>query len=74
MRGSTVAHFGFNTETSPGPAHSLARQPSQVSAPMPKSGRQAITGTLHNGGGGFTTLKVFDQAMEAVYAKPQSRG
>ncbi len=31
-----------------------------------------ILGALHFGGGEFVNLKVFDSAMEAVYAKPNS--
>ncbi len=63
--------FGFNTETSPGPAI-----PSLASRKMFLSDPEAWPATadwsLHYGGGGFVNLKVFDEAMEAVYAKPHS--
>ncbi len=63
--------FGFNTETSPGPAiPSLASRHKFL--PDAEAWPPSNNWNLHNGGGGFTTLKVFDQAMEAVYAKPQS--
>jgi exo-1,4-beta-D-glucosaminidase len=63
--------YGFNTETSPGPAiPSLASREkflpdAQVWPPSP-------AWSFHNGGGEFVNLKVFDETMEAVYAKPQS--
>jgi exo-1,4-beta-D-glucosaminidase len=62
---------GFNTETSPGPAiPSLAsRQKFLADAdawpPTPNW-------NLHYGGGEFVNLKVFDEAMDAIYAKPRS--
>ena len=62
---------GFNTETSPGPAiPSLASRQrfladADVWPPTPNW-------NLHYGGGEFVNLKVFDQAMESVYAKPRS--
>jgi exo-1,4-beta-D-glucosaminidase len=63
--------FGFNTETSPGPAiPSLASRRKflpDADAWPPTSGWN-----LHNGGGDFVNLKVFSQAMEAIYAKPRS--
>jgi exo-1,4-beta-D-glucosaminidase len=63
--------YGFNTETSPGPAI-----PSLASREKFLSDAQAWPPTpawsLHNGGGEFANLKVFDAAMEAVYAKPNS--
>jgi exo-1,4-beta-D-glucosaminidase len=63
--------YGFNTETNPGPATpSLASREkflpdAQVWPPSP-------AWSLHNGRGEFVNLKVFDEAMHAVYAKPQS--
>jgi exo-1,4-beta-D-glucosaminidase len=63
--------FGFNTETSPGPAiPSLASR--QRFLPDPEAWPSSSTWNLHNGGGEFANLKVFDQAMEAIYAKPRS--
>jgi len=62
---------GYNTETSPGPAiSSLASRKLFLSDPevWPPS----ADWSLHYGGGEFKDLKVFDAAMEAVYAKPQS--
>ena len=63
--------FGFNTETSPGPAiPSLASRKKFL--PDPEAWPPTPTWSLHYGGGEFANLKAFDEAMEAVYAKPQS--
>ena len=63
--------FGFNTETSPGPAiPSLASR--EKFLPDPNAWPPTSTWSLHNGGGEFVNLKVFDEAMDAVYAKPLS--
>jgi exo-1,4-beta-D-glucosaminidase len=63
--------FGFNTETSPGPAiSSLASR--QKFLPDPEAWPPSANWSLHFGGGDFATLKAFDGAMEAVYAKPRS--
>jgi exo-1,4-beta-D-glucosaminidase len=63
--------FGFNTETSPGPAiPSLASR--EKFLPDAQAWPPTANWTLHYGGGGFANLKVFDQAMEAMYAKPNS--
>ncbi len=63
--------FGFNTETSPGPAiPSLASR--QKFLPDADAWPPTPTWSLHYGGGEFVNLKVFDQAMESVYSKPQS--
>jgi exo-1,4-beta-D-glucosaminidase len=63
--------FGFNTETSPGPAiPSLASR--QKFLPDAELWPPTANWSMHYGGEGFATLKVFDQAMEAVYAKPRS--
>jgi exo-1,4-beta-D-glucosaminidase len=63
--------FGFNTETSPGPAiPSLASRKKFLSDP--EVWPPAADWSLHFGGGEFANLKVFDSTMEAVYAKPKS--
>jgi exo-1,4-beta-D-glucosaminidase len=63
--------FGFNTETSPGPAiTSLASR--QKFLPDAEAWPPTATWSLHYGGGEFANLKVFDEAMQAIYAKPQS--
>ena len=63
--------FGFNTETSPGPAiPSLASR--EKFLPDPKAWPPTADWSLHYGGGEFVNLKVFDEAMDAVYAKPDS--
>lgn len=63
--------FGFNTETSPGPAiPSLASR--TVFLPDADAWPPTATWNLHNGGTEFMTTKVFDEAMTAVYAKPNS--
>ena len=62
---------GFNTETSPGPAiSSLASRKKFL--PDPEAWPPSANWSYHNGGGEFTNLKVFDEAMEAIYAKPNS--
>jgi exo-1,4-beta-D-glucosaminidase len=64
-------NFGFNTETSPGPAiPSLASR--EKFLPDPDAWPPTANWSLHNGGGEFVNLNVFNQAMEAVYAKPRS--
>ncbi|MGD0627990.1 MAG: sugar-binding domain-containing protein [Terracidiphilus sp.] len=63
--------YGFNTETSPGPAiPSLASREKFLSDP--KAWPPTADWSYHFGGGEFTNLKVMDDAMAAVYAKPQS--
>jgi exo-1,4-beta-D-glucosaminidase len=63
--------YGFNTETSPGPAiASLASRKKFL--PDAEAWPPTDNWSLHNGGGEFTTLKVFNEAMEAVYTKPGS--
>jgi exo-1,4-beta-D-glucosaminidase len=63
--------YGFNTETSPGPAiPSLASR--QKFLPDPEAWPPSAAWSYHFGGGEFTSLKVFDETMEAVYAKPRS--
>ncbi len=62
---------GFNTETSPGPAiSSLASRKKFL--PDPEAWPPSANWTYHNGGGEFTNLKVFGDAMNAIYAKPNS--
>jgi exo-1,4-beta-D-glucosaminidase len=64
-------NYGFNTETSPGPAiPSLASRRKFLSDPevWPPSANWS----LHYGGGGFANLNVFDDAMKAVYGAPHS--
>jgi len=62
---------GFNTETSPGPAiSSLASRKKFLSDP--EAWPPTDDWKYHNGGGEFTNLKVFGDAMEAIYAKPNS--
>ena len=63
--------FGFNTETSPGPAlSSLASR--QKFLPDPEAWPPSAAWSYHYGGGEFANLKVLDEAMEAAYAKPHS--
>jgi exo-1,4-beta-D-glucosaminidase len=64
-------NFGYNTETSPGPAiPSLASRKKFLSDP--DAWPPTADWSYHNGGGGFTNLKVMDQAMAAIYAPPQN--
>jgi len=63
--------FGFNTETSPGPAiPSLASRKKFL--PDAEVWPPSSTWSLHFGGGEFANLKVFDESMQAVYATPHS--
>jgi exo-1,4-beta-D-glucosaminidase len=62
--------YGFNTETSPGPA---IPNISSLRKYIPEDQLWPATSaswSLHNGGGGFKTLTVFDDAMKATYAAP----
>ena len=63
--------WGFNTETSPGPAIP-SRASRQRFLPDPDAWPPTANWSLHNGGGEFMKLSVFGQAMEATYAKPNS--
>jgi len=63
--------WGFNTETSPGPAiPSLASR--KLFLPDPEAWPPSADWKLHYGGGGFTNLNVLDSAMDAIYEKPTS--
>ena len=63
--------FGFNTETSPGPAiPSLASRAKFLTDP--EAWPPTDDWSLHNGGGEFKTLNVFNDAMASVYAPPRS--
>ena len=63
--------FGFNTETSPGPAiPSLASRKKFL--PDADAWPPTANWSYHYGSGGFANLKVFDGAMEAVYKKAGS--
>ena len=63
--------YGFNTETSPVPAiPSLASR--EKFLPDAQAWPPTANWSYHFGGGEFTNLKVFDGAMAAVYASPQS--
>ena len=62
--------YGFNTETSPGPA---IPNISSLRKFIPEDQTWPTTTaswSLHNGGGGFKTLTVFDDAMKATYSTP----
>jgi exo-1,4-beta-D-glucosaminidase len=63
--------YGFNTETSPGPAiPSLASR--QKFLPDAEAWPPTATWSLHNGGTEFATLNVLNESMAATYAKPHS--
>ncbi len=63
--------FGFNTETSPGPAiPSLASRKKFL--PDPGAWPWPTDWSWHNGRGKFTSLKTFNDAMDAIYAAPTS--
>jgi len=64
--------YGFNTETSPGPAIPSV---SSLRKFVPEDQMWPTTSaswSLHNGGGGFKTLTVFDDAMNATYGAPEN--
>ncbi|MGB7188833.1 MAG: glycosyl hydrolase family 2 [Acidobacteriaceae bacterium] len=62
-------NFGFNTETSPGPAiPSLASRKKFL--PDPEAWPPSADWKLHFGGGGFTNLDVLNNAMNAMYTTP----
>jgi exo-1,4-beta-D-glucosaminidase len=64
--------YGFNTETSPGPA---IPNISSLRKYIPEDQTWPATSaswSLHNGGGGFKTLTVFDDAMKATYVTPEN--
>jgi len=63
--------FGFNTETSPGPAIPSAASRAKFLAD-PNAWPPSDAWSFHNGGGEFKTLTVFNEAMAAVYAEPKS--
>ena len=63
--------YGFNTETSPGPAIPTLASREKF---LPDAGTwpPSANWSLHYGGGEFSVLKVFDQAMASAYGKPSS--
>jgi len=63
--------YGFNTETSPGPAIPLLAS-RETFLPDASAWPPTANWSFHNGGGEFVNLKVFDQAMEAVYGAASS--
>jgi len=63
--------YGYNTETSPGPAISSAASRAKF-LPDPGAWPPTANWSFHYGGGEFANLKVLDEAMAAVYAKPAS--
>lgn len=64
-------NYGFNTETSPGPAiSSLASR--KLFLAEPEAWPRTDAWSLHYGGGEFKDLHVFDQAMAATYEEPHS--
>ena len=64
-------NYGYNTETSPGPAiPSLASR--EKFLPDANAWPPTADWSFHYGGGEFVNLKVLDEAMTAVYAAPHS--
>jgi exo-1,4-beta-D-glucosaminidase len=63
--------FGFNTETSPGPA---IPQPDSLRRFIPAKDLWPINEVwdYHAGGGGFTNLNAFNEGMRATYGWPDS--
>jgi exo-1,4-beta-D-glucosaminidase len=63
--------YGYNTETSPGPAIPNVASLRKF-IPANQLWPPNATWSLHNGGGGFKTLDVFDDAMRQTYGAPAS--
>lgn len=63
--------YGFNTETSPGPAIPNVASLRKF-IPRDEMWPPNATWSFHFGGGGFTTLNVFDGAMKTSYGTPSS--
>lgn len=63
--------YGFNTETSPGPAIPNVASLHKF-IPADEMWPPNATWSFHFGGGGFKTLTVFDGAMKASYGAPSS--
>jgi exo-1,4-beta-D-glucosaminidase len=63
--------YGFNTETSPGPAVPALASIRRF-IPADQLWPQNATWAYHFGGGKFTKLTVFDEAMNATYGQPHS--
>jgi exo-1,4-beta-D-glucosaminidase len=63
--------YGFNTETSPGPAIPNAASIRKF-IPADQLWPPNATWRYHNGGGDFANLTVFDGAMKAIYGAPAS--
>ncbi len=61
--------FGFNTETSPGPAIPVLESLHQM-LPPDKLWPINEVWELHAGGGEFKTMTIFNQALDARYGKP----
>jgi exo-1,4-beta-D-glucosaminidase len=63
--------YGFNTETSPGPAIPNVASLRKF-IPADRLWPQNADWAYHFGGGEFTKLTVFDEAMHATYGQPHS--
>jgi exo-1,4-beta-D-glucosaminidase len=63
--------YGFNTETSPGPA---IPTPNSLAKFIPADHRWPIDDVwdFHAGSGGFKNLKIFNSALNAMYGEPTS--
>ena len=63
--------YGFNTETSPGPAIPTLSSIKKF-IPADQLWPPNATWSYHFGGGEFKDLNVFDEAMKSVYGPPQN--
>ncbi len=63
--------YGFNTETSPGPAIPDASELARF-LPGNKLWPMNSTWDYHTGGGKYKSLSVMDRAMDNIYGKPSS--
>lgn len=65
--------YGFNTETSPGPAvPSISSLRKYIPQDQMWPTSSSASFSFHNGSGKFKTLTVFDDAMNATYGKPDN--
>lgn len=69
--GQNGGAWGYNTETSPGPAPMVATS-LRKTMPAGEIWPPNKYWDFHAGGGAFTDLTVFDDAMTAIYGRPKS--
>ncbi|MBX6359076.1 MAG: glycosyl hydrolase family 2 [Acidobacterium ailaaui] len=71
-KGSHGGAWGFNTETGPGPAIPSLSSLNKFLPAAQLWPPHSPSWDLHNGGGKFRTLDVFNEAMDATYGTPRN--